>query len=136
MRKLIYAVGRLFWRFRYPVSLPEEVSKALGIQASNNLRFDEFIALLTSPSCHPTSLSRFMPREEAEVLFKTALKKETFVRESLFSYYFDGAWLEFILHFDSQLLLRRLYVHHQLIHQEGGVEIHLSRHEPTHITPN
>ena len=56
---------RFFIRFRYPISLPEDIAEALGINLSNYITFDKFVSLLTCPSCKPTKLHKFMPREIA-----------------------------------------------------------------------
>jgi hypothetical protein len=112
---------RLLVRFRYPVSLPEEVACALGIEMSNRCTFKQFLSCLSNPSCCPAKIKRLMPRHHAESLFETALRKE---QHSLFSYYFKGAWMEFILHFDDQSRLRRLYLQHRDL--GGDVEIALT----------
>ena len=116
---------RLFQRWRYPVSLPEEVAEALGVPASSYLRFDEFINFLSSTGCCPTRLYKFMSRPQAEAVFASALRKERFQLRSMFSYYFNEGWLEFLLLFDEQGALRRLYVQHRDLHTDRGVEIRL-----------
>jgi len=118
---------RLFIRLRYPVSLPEEVADALGIELSNDLTFSQFVSQLTSSSCQPTRLCKFMPRQQVEEAFKTAQKKERFKQDSLFSYYFNEGWLEFVLQFDTDSRLRRIYVQHHTIKEERGIEIPLVR---------
>ena len=102
-----------FLRFRYPVSLPEDVAGDLGFNFSNELSFREFVNYLTDPNHRPTKLIRFMPREQAEQIFRTALRREHFTHHSLFSYYFNGGWMEFVLDFDTQSRLRRLYLRHK-----------------------
>lgn len=114
-------------RFRYPVSLPEDIAADLGIFASNFLTFDEFVCQLTNPTYHPQRLIRFMPRDEAEDAFQNAQRKERFGRTSLFSYYFQEGWLEFNLQFDEHSRLRRLYVQHRNFHTEQGIEIPLAQ---------
>lgn len=114
-------------RFRYPVSSPEDIAQDLGIPATNFLTFQEFFLQLSSPSCRPAKLNKFMPREEAEEVFQTALRKEKFSRNSLFSYYFNEGWVEFVLQFDDQSRLRRIYLHHKEIPQDEGIEILLDR---------
>ncbi len=118
---------KLFLRFRYPVSLPEDVAEALGVQCSNFITFEDFVTKLTCPSCRPTRLKKFMPREEAEAAFQTALRKEKFLHNSLFSYYFNEGWMEFVLQFDEHSRLRRIYIQHKKITQEEGIEIPLSK---------
>lgn len=111
--KILKPLQRLFIRFRYPVSTPEDVATDLGLDISNSLTFEEFILFLTDPSHRPKKLTRFMPREKAEEIFRLALRKEKFQQNSLFSYHFKGGWMEFILQFDDQARLRRLYIRHK-----------------------
>ena len=125
--KAIDRLYRFFIRFRYPVSLPEDIANALGIELSNFVTFEEFVERLTCPTCRPTRLSRFMPRDRAEAAFQTAQRKEHFKLNSLYSYYFSEGWLEFVLEFDENALLRRLYLHHKNIKQDRGIEIALNR---------
>lgn len=115
---------KLFLRFRYPVSLPEEVAEALGVNLSKFSSFQEFIEQLFN--CRPTRLTKFMPRKDAEKAFQNALQKDRFQQMSLFSYYFNEGWLEFVLQFDEQSRLRRLYLQHKQISQEEGIEIPLN----------
>lgn len=68
-----------------------------------------------------------MPRSEAEALFISAVKKERFRYESMYSYYFSDSWMEFVLHFDQQSRLRRVYLQHRDLKQEEGIEILLPR---------
>jgi hypothetical protein len=117
-----------FLRFRYPVSLPEDVAKALGVPISNFVTFEEFVDRLTSPKCRPTRLQKFMSREKAEQAFQGALRKEHFREKSLYSYYFnEKGWVEFILQFDDQSRLRRIYLQHKNIEHDQGLEISLSQ---------
>lgn len=113
----------LFARFRYPVSMPEDVASDLGIEITNSIKFQKFIQCLIDPRCRPTKLTRFMPREEAEDLFRMAKRREKFQQDSLFSYHFKGGWMEFILHFDEQSRLRRLYVRHKDLKQKYEISI-------------
>ncbi len=115
-----------FLRVRYPASLPEDIATDLGINTSNFLTFEEFVDQLTSHSCRPKRLTRFMPRDAAEAAFQSALRKERFGRNSLFSYYFHEGWLEFSLYFDEQARLRRIYLQHKRLSSEQGVEIPLN----------
>lgn len=126
--KALDRFSRFFLRFRYPVTLPEDVAKALGIDISNFLTFDEMVCCLTNPSLCPTRLEKFMLREEAEEAFMEAQRKERFQQCSLYSFYFNEGWLEFKLEFDACSRLRRVYVQHQKIESEEGVEIHLLEH--------
>lgn len=118
---------KLLVRLRYPVSLPEEVAFALGLELSNFLTFEEFVKELTCPNCKPKKLVKFMPREEAEEAFRSALRQERFSRNSLFSYYFNHGWLEFVLQFDDQARLRRVYLQYKDIPHDQGLEIPLQQ---------
>src|ERR1700722_3185582 len=108
--KVLDYFNRLLLRFRHPVSLPENVAEALGISLSNYLTFEELVKALIHPSYKPTRVTRFMPREQAEQAFEGALCKECFLEKSLFSYYLNEGWLEFILLFDDKSRLRRIYI--------------------------
>lgn len=125
MNKALDHLYRVLLRFRYPVTLPEDVAQALGVDMSNFLTFEEFVEELTSPSCRPTRLSRFMPRDIAEAAFQSAQRKERFKYNSLYSYYFSEGWMEFILQFDEESRLRRIYLQHKRIEHEEGIEIPL-----------
>lgn len=118
---------RILIRFRYPVSLPEDVASALGIEVSNFLTFEQFVEYLTGPLCRPTRLTRFMSREKAEEAFQSAQCKESFHQNTLFSYYFSEGWLEFVLQFDEQSRLRRIYLQHKNIQSDTGIEIPLTK---------
>lgn len=113
----------LFIRFRYPFSMPEEVAADLGLELSNKWTFQEFMSYLISSQCRPKKLIKFMPRERAEALFRKALRKEIFRHNSLFSYYFNGGWMEFILQFDEQARLRRLYIRHKDLKHKYEISI-------------
>ena len=88
--KVFRPLLHLLIRFRYPVSMPEDVASDLGLQITNSLSFKEFICCLTDPRYRPTKLTRFMPREQAEAIFCLAKRKERFQQNSLFSYHFKG----------------------------------------------
>lgn len=118
-------ICRFFLRFRYPVSMPEDIALALGFEISNYMPFHEFITYLTSPAFKPARLLKFMPRDRAEEAFLHAQSKEHFKNSSIYSFYFPEGWLEFVLEFDDQSRLRRIYLHHKLIKQERGIEIQL-----------
>ncbi len=121
--KVLQPLLRLFIRFRYPVSMPEDVATDLGLNISNSLTFPEFMKCLTDPNRRPTKLTRFMPREQAEDIFRLALRKERFQRNSLFSYHFKGGWMEFMLQFDEHSRLRRLYIRHKDLKQKHEISI-------------
>jgi hypothetical protein len=126
---------RFFLRFRYPVSLPEDVAQALGLEISNYVTFEQFISRLSSPTFKPSRLMKFMPREKAEEAFQNAQSKERFKSTSLFSFYFSQGWMEFVLEFDDQSRLRRLYLHHKIIQEERGKEILLEKSNLFTLTP-
>ncbi len=119
------SLSRFFLRFRYPISMPEDIGTSLGIQMSNYITFHEFVTKLTSPACKPTKLLKFMPREKAEEAFFGAPLKEKFRNNTLVSYCFNEGWVEFVLHFDDNSKLRRIYLQHKDIKQDCGLEIPL-----------
>ena len=108
--RVLESLTRLISRFRYPVSLPEDVAHDLGMNLPNTLNYHEFLQLLSSPHHRPTKLRKFMSRRQAEQTFELALKKETFKSCSLFSYCFNKSWLVIALYFDEQERLRRVYL--------------------------
>ena len=107
---MLESLTRLVSRFRYPVSLPEDVSRDLGIHLPNTLNFPDFLKLLASPHHHSSKLCKYLPRHRAEAVFELALKKEKFKSCSHFSYYFNKGWLVFSLCFDEEARLRRVYI--------------------------
>ena len=117
---------RFFLRFRYPVTLPEDIAFALGVEFSNFISFDDFVKELTKPSFRPSTLRRYMSRQLAEEAFRFAQRREIFNNTSLFSFYFQEGWMEFVMEFDEKEKLRRLYLHHRHIPQDRGVEIFLN----------
>jgi hypothetical protein len=123
IKPCLQLLSQLFVRFRYPISTPEDVATDLGLNLSNFLTFQEFISHLTNPHHRPTKLSRFMPRDQAEKNFRLALRKEKFQSNSLFSYHFNGGWMEFMLHFDENARLRRLYIRHKDLKQKYEIPI-------------
>ena len=118
---------RVFIRFRYPVSMPEDIANALGVDISNSVTFNQFVDRLTHPTFKPTRLRKFMTREKAEEAFKGAQSKDRFIRSSLFSFYFAEGWLDFTLEYDEHALLRRVYVNHKNIKHDRGVELALRK---------
>lgn len=106
--QLFAGVTRLISRFRYPVSLPEDVAHDLGMQLPNTLSFQQFLKLLTSPHQRPSKLRKYMTRETAEATFGSALRKDIFKSCSLYSYYFKKSWIVFSLYFDEKSRLRRV----------------------------
>src|SRR5689334_9523488 len=125
--KAIDLISRFLARLRYPVSLPEDIADALGINLSNALSFKEFVRQLAAPTLKPTTLCKFMLRDQAEKVFCNAPCQERFGQSTLISYYFNEGWLEFVLKFDNQCRLRRIYLHHKEIPNEEGIELPLSR---------
>lgn len=120
--KTLQNIRRFFLRFRYPFSLPEDIASALGIQ-TQRISFTKLISNVTHPDYRPGNLTRFMPRSQAERAFQTALRKEKFQNDSLFSYYVNGAWVEFTLHFDTESRLRRLYLRYKDLKQAYEIPI-------------
>lgn len=112
-------------RFRYPVSLPQDIASAVGIEIQNTIRFRQLLSLLTSPSASPIKLTKYMPREQAEYAFRSALRRDRFPQSSLYSFYFNEGWLEFELQFDHLSRLRRVYLHHKLLYNSHGHELPL-----------
>lgn len=121
--KVFQPILHLLIRFRYPVSLPEDVASDLGLPITNSVSFQEFIQCLTDPCQRPTKLTRFMPREQAEDTFRLAKRRERFKQNSLFSYHFKGGWMEFNLQFDEQSRLRRLYICHKDLKKKHEITI-------------
>ncbi|MFN0065358.1 MAG: hypothetical protein ACKVOH_03890 [Chlamydiales bacterium] len=123
--QIIEEFMRLLSRFRYPVSLPEDIARDLGVCISNSLTFKELIKFLRSPHLRLCKVAKFMPRELAEDNFQSALKKESFKSSSLFSYYFNKGWLVFALYYDENDRLRRLHVQCPSCSCMEGFDIHL-----------
>lgn len=107
---LLYALNRLLHRFRYPVSMPDDLANDLGVSITSNPSFGDFIEYLKISANRPTKLWKMMPRYQAERRFQSALKKEVFPGSTFFSYSFQHSWLLVVLHFDAQSRLRRLHV--------------------------
>lgn len=124
IRVLRHLLNSATLRFRYPVSLPEDIAEALGIPLTNCLSFNEFILQLCT-ACSPTRLCRFMPRHEAEKAFLKAVRTERYAEKTVLSYYFSEGWMEIILQFDRESRLRRVYLHHRKLPSERGVELRL-----------
>lgn len=120
---LFDSLVKMLIRFRYPLSLPQDIAFALGIDMNNSLRFEALLKQLLSSHTRPTRLAKFMPRDEAEYAFQCALRKERFAQNSLYSFYFNEGWLEFELQFDDLSRLRRVYMHHKQIPAHRGHEL-------------
>lgn len=123
--KVVNLFFDFFVRFRYPLSLPEDVSKALGVPLSNRLTFPEFVSQLVAPALKPTTLKKFMQREKAEEVFCDAPCTERFSQSTLVTYYFKGGPLQFILKFKDEQL-RRVCLLHKDIPQNEGIELRLN----------
>lgn len=121
--KLLESFSQILFRFRYPFSSPRDIGGDLGIPLPGNLEFNEFLTYLLHPSQQSTRLIRFMPRKEAESMFQSAIRKECFKLNSLFSYYFNGGWVEFMLQFDAESRLRRLYIRHKQLKHLHEIKI-------------
>lgn len=114
---------KLWARFRYPFSTPEDVAKDIGLPITNLISFPDFMNYLIEPSHRPSNLTRLMSKKDAENVFRSAKRKECFQQNSLFSYYFNGTWLEFILEFDDNSQLRRLYLRHKDLKRAHEISI-------------
>lgn len=123
--QLVEQFTRLISRFRYPVSLPEDLANDLGVKLANTVSFRQIIRVLHSSDFRCSRLKRLMDRQLAEDIFRSALKKESFKSSSLFSYYYNKSWLVFALYFDSENRLLRLYVQCPSCSQMEGFDIHL-----------
>lgn len=113
---------------RYPVSSPNDVLLALGMESDlSDVVFNQFIKKIVTRV--PRRIYRDMTREEAERCFATAYKKEVFHTTTHASFCFFQGWLEFVLEFDRSRHLRRLYVHHPLLSSSQSVELELPDHK-------
>lgn len=121
--QLLASLCRLLLRFRYPVSMPEDVARDLGCTTSYFFTLEDLLSELLLPQFRSPNLKKFMPRSRAEEVFKMAYRKEKFRDDTLFSYYFKEGWIEFVLQFDAQGRLRRMYLLHKDLKQK--VEISL-----------
>lgn len=106
---LLEAFTRLLARFHYPVSLPEDIAKDLGVHLANSLSFDEFLLFLSSPHMRPAKLRKYISRRRAEGAFQSYSRREVFPSCTLYSYYFNRGWVVIALHFDEEEKLRRVY---------------------------
>lgn len=124
-KTMIEPVSRLFARFRYPVSRPEDLSLALGIPLSSSLSFDHIASSLTTPGFYPKKLTKYMPRSRAEAAFSRAVRCDRFHYHTLAAFYINGSWLQFRLGFDKQNRLNSLAVHHRDIGNGESYELPL-----------
>ena len=132
--QLVEQLSRLVSRIRYPVSLPEDLAKDLGVRLANNVSFREIIRILHSSDFRCSRLKRLMDRSQAEACFRSALKKESFKSSSLFSYYYNKSWLVFALYFDHEDRLRRLYVQCPSCTKMEGFDLHLEEERLSELT--
>ncbi|MCH9611247.1 MAG: hypothetical protein S4CHLAM81_01650 [Chlamydiales bacterium] len=132
--QLVESFTRLLSRFRYPVSLPEDLAKDLGMRLSNRVTFSQLLSALNSSDLRCSRLKRYMDRENAEKIFHSALKKESFKSSSLFSYYFNKSWLVFALYFDECDRLCRIYVQCPSCSQMEGFDLHLEEESSFRLT--
>lgn len=131
MQQLLENLSRFICRFRYPVSLPEDIASDIGVDLPNHLNFEEFLKRLASPQNCPKHLWKWMRRDLAENAFKSALKSEIFLSSSLFSYYFSQGWVVIALYFDEAETLRRLYVQCPYAETMEGFDIPLDERKAT-----
>lgn len=123
--KMLEHLRRFFARFRYPVSLPEDVASALGISVSNYIAFHQLVSKICS--CHPPRLKKLMARDEAERAFSTAVSCEKFYDNTVCSFCFTQGRIVFILKFDQEDRLRHIVLQHKMIRSDQGIEIPLNR---------
>ena len=110
---------------KHPISLPEDIGYALSFPVSNFVSTSELLTILKSDGFMPHNLSRFMQREKAELYFHKAITKDYFMDRSIFSYSFHNNFVEFVLEFDADSRLRRLYLRHDSILMQKGKELPL-----------
>lgn len=125
MGSLWTRLSTLVARIWHPVTLPEEIAGCFGLKVSNFLSVEDLIRVLSKSQCYTTCLSRYMPREIAEAVFRNATTIESFGEKTIISYYFRDGWVEYVLLFDQEDRLRRVYLNHRAIETEG-IEIPLS----------
>ncbi|CRX38044.1 hypothetical protein [Estrella lausannensis] len=125
MDSLWTRLATLVARIWHPVALPEEIAGCFGLKVSNFLSVEDLIGVLCKSQCYTTCLSRYMPREIAESVFRHATSVESFGEKTIISYYFRDGWVEYVLLFDQEDRLRRIYLYHRAIEKEG-IEIPLT----------
>jgi hypothetical protein len=125
--RLFYYLAKLYSGWQYRLYSFKEVADDLGVDVPGNIAFEGFVKALTTQYGHSAKLTKFMPRDDAEKVFASAIKKERFSRHSLYSYYFDKDWVGFYLQFDQNSKLRRLYIQHKNFKKHSGEEIELNR---------
>jgi hypothetical protein len=110
MQQILENLSRFLSRFRYPVSLPEDIATDLGLDIPNTLTFEQFLNRFSAQLAPPKHLWKWMRRDAAENVFKLAQKSEIFLSSTLYSYYFSKGWIVIALYFDENEALRRVYV--------------------------
>ena len=123
MMKLWSRLTTLVARIWYPVALPEDIAHCFGLKVSNFLPLEELIRILSKSQSYTAFLSRYMPRDIAESVFRQATSIESYGEKTIISYYFIGGWIEYVLQFDREDRLRRVYLSHRATEQ---MEISLS----------
>lgn len=116
---------KLVARIWYPVALPEDIANCFGLKVSNLLSLEDLLGVLKRSQSYTSFLSRYMPRDIAESVFRRATSIESFGEKTIASFYFRGGWMEYVLQFDKEDRLRRVYLCHRQIESEG-VEIPLT----------
>lgn len=119
-------ITRALAHFRHPLSLPEDIGYALSFQVSNFISVHQLLEIIIDEHFLVKNLSRFMPREQAELFFHKAITKDYFLDRSIFSFSFQNELVEFVLEFDSLSRLRRLYLRHPSILIQKGKELSLA----------
>lgn len=123
--KVMDSLSRFFARIWYPVALPEDLTEAFGVELSNYLSYSKLLEKISSCHLHPQKLAKYMPRRLAESVFKHATSMEIFKDKSIASYYFQEGCIEFVLSFDHNGTLRRVYLLHKAVENEEGIELPL-----------
>jgi hypothetical protein len=109
---------KLVARIWYPVALPEDIASCFGLKVSNLLPMEDLVRVLLKSQSYTSFLSRYMPRDVAESVFRRATSIESFGDKTIISYYFIGGWMEYVLHFDKEDRLRRVYLCHRALERE------------------
>jgi hypothetical protein len=120
------ALMKFLARIWYPVALPEDLAEVFEIEISNFVPYPKLLETISGCQLHSHRLAKYMPRKLAESVFRHATCVETFKDKSIASYYFHEGWIEFVLYFDQDGALRRIYLLHKEIPNEMGVELPLN----------
>jgi len=125
MLTLWLRLTKLVARIWYPVALPEDIAHCFNLKVSNLLSQEELVRVLRKSQSYTAFLSRYMPRDIAESVFRRATSIESFGDKTIISYYFIGGWMEYVLQFDAEDRLRRVYLAHRAL-ERGSEEIPLT----------